>query len=56
VPFFGTWREVLNTDAAGYGGSNVGNAGTIRTLDESSVPEVNLVIPPLAALFFIPER
>ncbi|HEY4403517.1 MAG TPA: 1,4-alpha-glucan branching protein GlgB [Xanthobacteraceae bacterium] len=56
VPFAGTWREVLNTDAAGYGGSNVGNAGAIRTLDESSVPEVNLVIPPLAALFFIPER
>jgi 1,4-alpha-glucan branching enzyme len=56
VPFSGTWREVLNTDAAGYGGSNVGNAGAIRTLDESSVPEVNLVIPPLAALFFIPER
>jgi 1,4-alpha-glucan branching enzyme len=56
VPFSGAWREVLNTDAAGYGGSNVGNAGAIRTLDESSVPEVNLVIPPLAALFFIPER
>jgi 1,4-alpha-glucan branching enzyme len=56
VPFAGTWREVLNTDAAGYGGSNVGNAGAIRTLDEGSVPEVNLVIPPLAALFFIPER
>jgi 1,4-alpha-glucan branching enzyme len=56
VPFSGTWREVLNTDAAGYGGSNVGNAGAIRTLDEISVPEVNLVIPPLAALFFIPER
>jgi 1,4-alpha-glucan branching enzyme len=56
VPLSGTWREVLNTDAAGYGGSNVGNAGAIRTLDEISVPEVNLVIPPLAALFFIPER
>ena len=27
VPFAGTWREVLNTDAAIYGGSNVGNAG-----------------------------
>jgi 1,4-alpha-glucan branching enzyme len=56
VPFPGTWREVLNTDAAGYGGSNVGNAGAIRTLDEGSVPEVNLVIPPLAAIFFVPER
>jgi len=56
VPFPGTWREVLNTDAAGYGGSNVGNAGAIRTLDEGSVPEVSLVIPPLAAIFFVPER
>ena len=27
VPFAGRWREVLNTDAAHYGGSNVGNAG-----------------------------
>jgi 1,4-alpha-glucan branching enzyme len=56
LPFSGTWREVLNTDAAAYGGSNVGNAGMIRTLDKSSIPEVNLVIPPLAALFFVPER
>jgi 1,4-alpha-glucan branching enzyme len=56
VPFSGTWREILNTDAATYGGSDVGNAGAVRTLDEGSVPEVNLVIPPLAALFFIPER
>jgi 1,4-alpha-glucan branching enzyme len=56
VPFSGTWREVLNTDAAAYGGSNVGNAGAIRTLEEGSVPEVSLVIPPLAAIFFVPER
>ncbi len=56
VPFPGTWREVLNTDADSYGGSNVGNAGAIRTLDEGSVPEVSLVIPPLAAIFFVPER
>src|SRR5256885_1463681 len=25
VPFAGHWREVLNTDAACYGGTNVGN-------------------------------
>ena len=30
VPFAGAWREVLNTDAAIYGGSNVGNAGRDR--------------------------
>jgi 1,4-alpha-glucan branching enzyme len=56
VPFSGTWREVLNTDAAPYGGSNVGNAGAIQTLDEGPVPEVSLVIPPLAAIFFVPDR
>jgi 1,4-alpha-glucan branching enzyme len=56
VPFSGTWREVLNTDAAAYGGSNVGNAGAVRTLDGGSVPEVSLAIPPLAAIFFVPEQ
>jgi 1,4-alpha-glucan branching enzyme len=56
VPFSGTWREVLNTDAEIYGGSNVGNAGAVRTLDEGTVPEVSLAIPPLAAIFLVPER
>ncbi len=56
VPFSGTWREVLNTDAAIYGGSNVGNAGAVRTLDEGAIPEVSLAIPPLAAVFLVPER
>jgi 1,4-alpha-glucan branching enzyme len=55
VPLSGTWREVLNTDAAKYGGSNVGNAGAVRTL-MGDVPEVSLVIPPLAAIFLVPER
>ena len=56
VPFSGVWREVLNTDAALYGGSNVGNAGAVNTLDEGSIPEVSLAIPPLAAIFLLPER
>jgi 1,4-alpha-glucan branching enzyme len=55
VPFAGRWREVLNTDAAAYGGSNVGNNGYITTLPKGSVPEVSLVLPPLAAVFFVPE-
>ena len=33
-----------------------GTPGAIRTLDDGSVPEVSLVIPPLAAIFFVPER
>jgi 1,4-alpha-glucan branching enzyme len=56
VPFSGVWREVLNTDSALYGGTNVGNAGTVRTLDEGAIPEVSLVVPPLAAVFLVPER
>ncbi|UYO38655.1 1,4-alpha-glucan branching protein GlgB [Rhodopseudomonas palustris] len=54
VPFPGRWREVFNSDAAGYGGSNVGNGGEVRTL-EGLVPELSLTIPPLAAIFLTPE-
>jgi 1,4-alpha-glucan branching enzyme len=55
VPFSGAWREVLNTDSALYGGSNIGNGGVVRTLDEGMIPEVSLVVPPLAAIFLVPE-
>jgi 1,4-alpha-glucan branching enzyme len=54
VPVAGTWREVLNSDSAHYGGSNVGNIGEVRTLD-GETPELNLTIPPLAAIFLVPE-
>jgi 1,4-alpha-glucan branching enzyme len=56
VPFAGLWREVLNTDADIYGGTNLGNAGGVNTLQEGTVPEVSLVVPPLAAIFLVPER
>src|SRR5712692_4437472 len=55
VPRSGRWREILNSDAAIYGGSNVGNAGSIATTDKGSGPELNLVVPPLAGLFLVPE-
>ena len=51
VPFSGVWREVLNTDRGLYGGSDVGNGGGVRTLDEGTIPEVSLVIPPLLQFF-----
>ncbi|MEA2890674.1 MAG: 1,4-alpha-glucan branching enzyme [Bradyrhizobium sp.] len=54
VPFAGKWREVLNSDSAHYGGGNVGNVGEVRTLD-GLVPELNLTVPPLAAIFLVPE-
>jgi 1,4-alpha-glucan branching enzyme len=54
VPLSGTWREILNTDAALYGGGNVGNDGVVTTIDGSQVSEVELVIPPLAAIYLVP--
>jgi 1,4-alpha-glucan branching enzyme len=54
VPFAGKWKEALNSDSAHYGGSNVGNVGEVRTL-EGSIPELSLTIPPLAAIFLVPE-
>jgi 1,4-alpha-glucan branching enzyme len=56
VPFGGAWREVLNSDAAVYGGSNVGNAGLVPSFVEGDGFEINLVLPPLAALYLVPER
>jgi 1,4-alpha-glucan branching enzyme len=45
---------VFNSDSAHYGGSNVGNVGEVRTL-EGAIPELNLTVPPLAAIFLTPE-
>jgi 1,4-alpha-glucan branching enzyme len=56
VPRRGFWREVLNTDAADYGGSGRGNAGGIRAEDAPQHGEpasVELVLPPLSTLIFI---
>ena len=53
VPQGGAWREVLNTDAAVYGGSNVGNDGTVQADNAPShdLPaSLLLTLPPLATL------
>ena len=55
VPFAGNWREVLNTDAAHYGGSNLGNAGVVSAVVTPDSPELHLVLPPLAAVYLVPE-
>ena len=36
VPAGGRYREILNTDSAYYGGSNVGNAGAIEAEDDAA--------------------
>ena len=54
VPFAGKWYEVFNSDSAHYGGGNVGNIGEVNT-SQGLVPELSLTIPPLAAIFLVPE-
>ncbi|MCL2716879.1 MAG: 1,4-alpha-glucan branching protein GlgB [Alphaproteobacteria bacterium] len=55
VPFGGKWREVFNSDSEHYGGTNVGNSGDV-TASNGETPHLNLVIPPLAAIFLVPEN
>lgn len=56
VPFAGAWREVLNTDAAIYGGSNAGNMGKVAGSSDDGRNYLRLVIPPLATVFLVPEH
>jgi 1,4-alpha-glucan branching enzyme len=54
VPLGGVWREVLNSDAGAYGGTNVVNAASIRG-DEAGAHgrphSLGLTLPPLGAVF-----
>lgn len=57
LPFAGTWSEVLNSDANEFGGSGVGNSGTVTaeaTTWHGRPASVLLTIPPLAALYLTP--
>jgi 1,4-alpha-glucan branching enzyme len=56
VPFGGYWRELLNTDAETYGGTNVGNGGGVSAVQAGDRQEIRLTIPPLGALFLVPEH
>jgi len=56
MPLPGRWREILNTDAAVYGGTDRGNAGSVIAHPGESHGYANhasLVLPPLAALWLV---
>jgi 1,4-alpha-glucan branching enzyme len=59
VPEAGFYQELLNTDAASYGGSNVGNFGGVEA---EAVPwighshSLRLTLPPLGAIFLAKRR
>ncbi len=59
VPGPGLWKELLNSDAAEYGGSGVGNLGGVETapIPKHGRPQsLALSLPPLAVLFLRREK
>ncbi len=54
MPFAGRWDEVINTDAVEFGGSGVGNYGSVLAAEEpwaGRPASVELTLPPLAGLW-----
>jgi 1,4-alpha-glucan branching enzyme len=59
LPRTGRWRELINTDAADYGGSGVGNLGVIEARPEpwhGQPASAVLTVPPLGVLWLVPEE
>ena len=57
VPLAGVWGEILNTDDAAYGGSDVGNRGVLQTEDapwHGRQASLSLTLPPLATIVLAP--
>jgi 1,4-alpha-glucan branching enzyme len=53
APRAGRWVERLNTDAAIYGGSNIGNSGSVETESvawHARPSSLLLTLPPLATV------
>ena len=58
LPRAGKWREILNSDAAVYGGSNQGNLGGVRAENmpcHNQLCSAEFRLPPLGVLVLQPE-
>jgi 1,4-alpha-glucan branching enzyme len=57
LPIAGTWREIINTDAADYGGSGKGNGGAVEARAEGGSISATMLLPPLSTIMleFAPE-
>jgi 1,4-alpha-glucan branching enzyme len=59
LPRAGRWKELINTDAEQYGGSGVGNMGSVEA---EPIPwhgqpfSAEVMLPPLAALWLVPDE
>lgn len=59
LPFAGSWRELVNTDAENYGGSGVGNLGVVeaeRAAWHGRPASAVLRLPPAGVLWLVPEE
>ena len=59
VPAGGPWRELLNSDAKEYGGSGLGNLGSVEAVAQplhGRSHSLRLALPPLGVLIFKKER
>ncbi|HVV44790.1 MAG TPA: 1,4-alpha-glucan branching protein GlgB, partial [Bryobacteraceae bacterium] len=59
VPEPGYYREILNSDAGIFGGSNIGNSGGVMSDEEARhgrPHSITITLPPLAVVAFRPER
>ncbi len=59
VPEGGFYREIINTDAETYGGSNIGNMGGLQADDfawQARTHSLMIEVPPLATVAFKLER
>jgi len=55
LPHTGRWNEILNTDAPLYGGSGIGNLGTVIAYDHPShgfPASAEITLPPLSTVYF----
>jgi 1,4-alpha-glucan branching enzyme len=59
LPHAGRWNEVINTDAAVYGGSGKGNLGSVvadAAPYQGQPASAWVTLPPLATLWFTADR
>jgi len=57
LPKAGTWNEIVNTDSQLYGGSGVGNLGSVTATDEgwnSQPASATVTLPPLGTIWLRP--
>ena len=59
LPKSGAWNEILNTDAVEFGGSGVGNFGSINAQGDGTHGQphsATISVPPLGAVWFKPAK